>query len=87
VRNVFIPQNVGSRPSDLSTAAMKIAIRDTSVEKPPEPEAAIDPTQYGPQKVNPDEIETRNVSVNLAEMMKRKTIEDLLELEWLSVQR
>jgi hypothetical protein len=42
---------------------------------------AIDSAQYIRQKVNPDEIDTRQVSVNLAELMQGKTVEDLLELE------
>jgi hypothetical protein len=76
-----------SNPTNLSVERMKHAIAITAVVKPPESTEGLDMEQYIPQKVNVDEVETREVLVDLAEKLKGKTVEDLLELEWLSVQR
>jgi hypothetical protein len=78
---------IPSNPSSLSVGGMQRAIEITAVAKAPESTETIDLEQYVPQKINVDEVETRQVSVDLAEKLKGKTVEDLLELEWLSVQR
>jgi Mg-chelatase subunit ChlD len=78
----FDAKLVGS--SSLTPDQMCVAVKRTSVEKPP-PDNPAPPkaTDFLPLQANPDEIETRHLSsANIAAMMKGKTVEELLAQEW-----
>jgi hypothetical protein len=60
---------------------MIYAVREATAEKPPENEEE----EYSPVKVSPDKIVSRVASINILEMLKGKSVEDLLEIEYLAV--
>jgi hypothetical protein len=60
---------------------MIVAVNNTVVEKPQENEKE----EYLHVKVFIDDIVSKQESMNISELMKGKLVEDLLEIEWLSV--
>jgi hypothetical protein len=66
---------------------MKEAVENARTELPPELAPLFDSDQLVPCKVDPEQLEIKQKKVNLAEMMRGKTAEDLLELEWGGLQR
>jgi hypothetical protein len=75
----------GQSPSDapaLSDAAMRRAIALTAVSKPPEPGGSVDMGLYVPRSAALDEeLSTQERLFNLAERLKGKKVDDLLQLE------
>jgi hypothetical protein len=64
-----------------SMQQMIVAVSNSNVEKPP----ADEQEKYIPFNLKVDDIVSYQKSVNISEMMKGKEVEDLLEIEWLSV--